>query len=87
MVSEKVRKRPRLSSGDTLCFEIITPEIHNNLTGGVESKKVVCDALGLDMDYILGLGLTNVANQRVATDYESGNLTTKADQTDWNKCR
>jgi formylmethanofuran dehydrogenase subunit E-like metal-binding protein len=58
-------------------FENITPEIHNNLTGGVESKNVVCDALGLDMDYILGLGLTNVANKRVTTNYETGNLTQK----------
>lgn len=56
-------------------FENITPAIHNNLTGGVESKSVVCDALGLDMDYILGLGLTNVASQRVATNYATGNLT------------
>lgn len=56
-------------------FENITPAIHNNLTGGVDSKKVVCNALGLDMDYILGLNLTNVANQRVATNYTTGNLT------------
>ncbi|WP_321423646.1 FmdE family protein [uncultured Methanobacterium sp.] len=56
-------------------FENITPQIHNNLTGGVDSKNVVCDALGLDMDYILGLNLTNVANQRVATNYTTGNLT------------
>jgi len=56
-------------------FENITPEIHNNLTGGVDSKNVVCDALGLDMDYILGLNLTNVADQRVATNYTTGNLT------------
>ncbi|MFA0833312.1 MAG: FmdE family protein [Methanobacterium formicicum] len=58
-----------------LVYENITPEVHNNLTGGVDSKNVVTDALGLDMDYILGLGLTNVADQRVATDYETGNLT------------
>lgn len=58
-----------------LVYENITPEIHNNLTGGVDSKNVVTDALGLDMDYILGLGLTNVADQRVATNYETGNLT------------
>ncbi len=25
-------------------FENITPEIHNQLTGGVDSKQVVCDA-------------------------------------------
>ncbi|WP_100909697.1 FmdE family protein [Methanobacterium subterraneum] len=56
-------------------FDNITPAIHNNLTGGVDSKKVVCDALGLDMDYILGLGLTNIASQRVATNYATGNLT------------
>lgn len=56
-------------------FENITPAIHNNLTGGVNSKQVVCDALGLDMDYILGLGLTNVADQRVATNYNTGSLT------------
>jgi formylmethanofuran dehydrogenase subunit E-like metal-binding protein len=56
-------------------FDNITPAIHNNLTGGVDSKNVVCDALGLDMDYILGLGLTNVASQRVATNYATGNLT------------
>ena len=56
-------------------FDNITAEVHNNLTGGVESKVVVTDARGLDMDYILGLGLPNVANQRVATNYESGNLT------------
>jgi formylmethanofuran dehydrogenase subunit E-like metal-binding protein len=53
----------------------ITEEVHNNLTGGVNSKQVVCDALGLDMDYILGLGLTNLADQRVATEYETGDLT------------
>ncbi|MDY9923317.1 FmdE family protein [Methanobacterium sp.] len=58
-----------------LVFENITPAIHNNLTGGVDSKNVVTDALGLDMDYILGLGLTNVAEQRVATNYTTGNLT------------
>ena len=52
----------------------ITAEVHNNLTGGVDSKNVVCDALGLDMDYILGLGLTNLVNQKVATNYTSGNL-------------
>ena len=28
-----------------------------------------------DRDYILGLGLTNVANQRVATNYNTGSLT------------
>jgi len=56
-------------------FDNITAEVHNNLTGGVESKVVVADALGLDMDYILGLGLTNIADQRVATTYETGNLT------------
>ncbi len=56
-------------------FENITPAIHNNLTGGVNSKQVVCDALGLDMDYILGLGLTNVADQKVATNYNTGSLT------------
>ena len=56
-------------------FDNITPAIHNNLTGGVDSKKVVCDALGLDMDYILGLGLTNIADQRVATKYTTGTLT------------
>ncbi|BDZ68106.1 hypothetical protein GCM10025860_15540 [Methanobacterium ferruginis] len=53
----------------------ITEEVHNNLTGGVNSKNVVTDALGLDMDYILGLGLTNIADQRVATNYETGSLT------------
>nr|WP_319372987.1 FmdE family protein [uncultured Methanobacterium sp.] len=56
-------------------FDNITASVHNNLTGGVDSKKVVCDALGLDMDYILGLNLTNVANQRVATNYSTGNMT------------
>ena len=53
----------------------ITEAVHNNLTGGVDSKNVVCDALGLDMDYILGLGLTNLADQKVATNYTSGTLT------------
>jgi len=56
-------------------FDNITAEVHNNLTGGVDSKNVVTDALGLDMDYILGLGLTNIADQRVATTYSTGNLT------------
>lgn len=56
-------------------FENITPAIHNNLTGGVDSKNVVCDALGLDMDYILGLNMTNTADQKVATNYTTGNLT------------
>ncbi|BDZ70886.1 FmdE family protein [Methanobacterium petrolearium] len=56
-------------------FDNITAEVHNNLTGGVNSKQVVCDALGLDMDYIMGLGLTNIADQRVATEYETGSLT------------
>jgi formylmethanofuran dehydrogenase subunit E-like metal-binding protein len=56
-------------------FENITPEIHNQLTGGVDSKQVVCDARGLDMDYILGLGLPNVANQKVPTNYDTGSLT------------
>ena len=55
-------------------FENITPAIHNNLTGGVDSKNVVCDAKGLDMEYILGLGLTNVADQKVATNYNTGSL-------------
>lgn len=53
----------------------ITEEVHNNLTGGVNSKQVVTDALGLDMDYILGLGLTNLADQKVATTYTTGALT------------
>ena len=56
-------------------FENITPAIHNNLTGGVDSKNVVCDAKGLDMEYILGLGLINVADQKVATNYNTGSLT------------
>jgi len=56
-------------------FDNITEEVHNNLTGGVDSKNVVCDALGLDMDYILGLNMTNIADQRVATNYTTGNLT------------
>ncbi|MFU2192017.1 FmdE family protein [Methanobacterium sp. MZD130B] len=56
-------------------FENINIEIHNQLTGGYDSKQVVCDARGLDMDYILGLGLTNVADQRVATNYNTGSLT------------
>ena len=55
-------------------FENITPEIHNNLTGGADSKTVVTDALGLDMTYILGLGLTNIADKKKATNYETGNL-------------
>ena len=41
----------------------------------VYKRQVVCDARGLDMDYILGLGLTNVADQRVATTYKTGRLT------------
>ncbi|MDG3546383.1 FmdE family protein [Methanobacterium formicicum] len=58
-----------------LVYENITPEIHNNLTGGVDSKNVVADALGLDMDYILSQGFINVADQITATNYETGNLT------------
>jgi len=60
---------------DILYVFNITEAVHNNLTGGVDSKNVVCDALGLDMDYILGLGLTNLADQKVATNYETGSLT------------
>ena len=74
---KKLEKDPDSLVEILYVFENITPEIHNNLTGGVDSKNVVCDALGLDMEYILGLGLTNVANYRVATDYETGNLTQK----------
>ncbi|WP_245837434.1 MULTISPECIES: FmdE family protein [Methanobacterium] len=60
---------------DILYVFNITAEVHNNLTGGVDSKNVVCDALGLDMDYILGLGLTNLVEQKNATNYTTGNLT------------
>lgn len=56
-------------------FDNITEEVHNNLTGGADSKNVVCDAKGLDMKYILSLGLNNVANKRVPTTYTTGNLT------------
>jgi formylmethanofuran dehydrogenase subunit E-like metal-binding protein len=60
---------------DILYVFNITAEVHNNLTGGVDSKNVVCDALGLDMNYILGLGLTNLVDQKNATNYTTGNLT------------
>ena len=72
---KKLEKDPDSLVKILYVFDNITEEIHNKLTGGVDSKNVVTDALGLDMDYILGLGLTNIANQRVATNYTTGQLT------------